>query len=353
MKIGLIDADLSDSGTNFPNLALMKLSNYHQQQGNETKLITYNDIPSYDKVFVAKVFSSTNIPVNLNFYPNIEIGGTGFDYDKQSFLADKIEHTKPDYNLYPDDLGRYYSNHSIGFTTRFCFRQCPYCVNRNKKKAIRWAELSEFDDDNNDRITLLDDNLLAHKNRIDILRELQSTDKPFEFKQGLDFRLVNDEIINILENSKYAGDYIFAFDNIKDKQEIIRGLETWKKHNNKRLKFYVLTAYDRQNNYDKEFWKQDIIDTFERIKILMSYKALPYVMRYEKYENSPYRGMYINLAGWSNQPHLFKKMSFREYSKKKGGLLTNGDKGSAWRYMKEFEKKHPEIAKEYFDMKWE
>ena len=200
---------------------------------------------------------------------------------------------------------------------------------------------------------MLDDNILAHPDRIKILNELHSTGKPFEFKQGLDFRLINKEIIKLLENSKYAGDYIFAFDNIADKKEIIRGLETWKKYKNKRLKFYVLTAYDRNNNYDQEFWKQDIIDTFERIKILMKYKALPYVMRFKKYEDSPFRGMYVNLAAWTNQVSFFKKLSFREFSIKRGGELKDGSKGAAWRYMENFQNEYPKIANEYFDMKWE
>lgn len=37
-KIGLIDADLLDGGTRFPNLALMKLSAWHKTQGQTTKL---------------------------------------------------------------------------------------------------------------------------------------------------------------------------------------------------------------------------------------------------------------------------------------------------------------------------
>ena len=41
----------------------------------------------------------------------------------------------------------------------------------------------------------------------------------------------------------------------------------------------------------------------------MKYGCLPYVMRYKDFENSPYRGTYINLASWCNQPHQFKKKS--------------------------------------------
>lgn len=349
IKIGLIDADLLDRGTRFPNLVLMKLSGYFKDHGNKTKLIKYKDISNYDKVYLSKVFDFTNIPVNLEFYGNVEKGGTGFNYDKQDFLDDIIEHHKPDYQLYKEytDRSKYYSNHSIGFTTRFCFRQCPYCVNRNKKKAVRWSSIEEFDDSQNDYITLLDDNILAHPDRIKIIKKLHETGKPFEFKQGIDFRLINDKIVNMLHNSKYAGEFIFAFDDIKDKQEIEESFRIWRKYNKSKIKFYVLAAYDRNFKYDNKFWVNDIINTFERVKFLMRHKALPYIMRYKEYENSPFRGMYVNIAGWCNQPHLLTKMSFREYSLKKN------PEGASQRYMENFERQYPAIAKEYFDMKWE
>ncbi len=58
-------------------------------------------------------------------------------------------------------------------------------------------------------------------------------------------------------------------------------------------------------------------------------------------------GMYINLARWCNQPKLFKKKSFRKFCE------INGNKSSTMRYMREFKKDHPEIAEQYFDLKYE
>ena len=91
----------------------------------------------------------------------------------------------------------------------------------------------------------------------------------------------------------------------------------------------------------------DIRDVFERIRVLMSYKALPYIMRYPLYKKSPYRGMYDTIARWVNQPSFVKKKSFREFV-----LNTPGQNKAAAKYMAEFERQHPEIAAEYFDMKW-
>ena len=75
MNIGIIDADLLDHGGRFPNLALMKISAYHKEQGHNVTLLTsYDDIPNYEKVFISKVFDFTKTP-NLNVYDNVEIGG--------------------------------------------------------------------------------------------------------------------------------------------------------------------------------------------------------------------------------------------------------------------------------------
>ena len=54
MKVGLIDVD----GHNYPNLALMKISAWHKQNGDEAEW--YNPIcDHYDIVYKSKVFSFT------------------------------------------------------------------------------------------------------------------------------------------------------------------------------------------------------------------------------------------------------------------------------------------------------
>ena len=85
---------------------------------------------------------------------------------------------------------------------------------------------------------------------------------------------------------------------------------------------------------------------------LMKYGCLPYIMRYNKYEESPYRGIYVTLAAWCNQPSFFKKKSFREYCIADAERRPNKTCATL-RYLNEFEKLYPEIAKQYFDLKFE
>ena len=380
MNIAIIDADLIGRQKHrFPNLVCMKLSAYYKKNGNQVQLKTdYKNLEQYNKVFISKVFTDTEVPNGIIDLPNVEYGGTGFFYDKSPKLPDDIEHIKPDYNLYDNWVNEkiqnggkrkdytYYLDYSIGFLTRGCFRQCEFCVNKNYKKCVTHSNVLEFMDENRPKLCFLDDNFFACSEWKEIISEVKATDKRFQFKQGLDERLLTDEKIHEIMTWKYDGDFIFAFDNIEDKNviesKLIRIFElypTTKKH----FKFYVLCGYDRNEKWDKSFWEQDIKDTFERIKILSKYSALPYIMRYEKCYTSDFSGVYSTLAGWCNQPSIFKKFSYRDYCKCKGmskhystykrdfdSYLQNGyAKGSAWRYMEELEKTFPMIAQEYFD----
>ena len=51
MRIGLIDVD----GHKFPNLALMKLSSWHKEQGDRVEWHSWDGW--FDKAYMAKVFS--------------------------------------------------------------------------------------------------------------------------------------------------------------------------------------------------------------------------------------------------------------------------------------------------------
>ena len=105
----------------------------------------------------------------------------------------------------------------------------------------------------------------------------------------------------------------------------------------------MFCGFDRTGRYDESFWEQDIRDTFERIGILMKYHALPYITRFSRYTESPYRGIYVTIARWCNQPSLFWKKSFRRF------VTDQGEKHSAYRYAADYEKRFPYIA-EYYDM---
>lgn len=360
MRLGLIDADLLDKGTRHPNLALLKLSAYHKEVGDEVVLIEdYESLDGYDRIIMSKVFNFTKVPEGVIEAFDIECNGTGFYADGGPDLPYEIEHHMPDYTLYNKYIeGQIakgvskkkfidYLEFSIGFATRGCFRKCDFCVNKKYNKVFRHAKIKEFMDTDRPRIYLWDDNILGFPNWKEVFDELAETNKPFQFRQGMDVRLMTDEKAEVISSSKYYGDFIFAFDHIEDKEIIENKLRLWKKYSKKTTKVYVLCAFD-------SIYVSDVVNTFERIKILMECGCNPYIMRYEEYINSPYKGMYIQLARWCNQPQFYKKKSFRQfcetnqfYHKNKNTLCA------AYRVMLEFEEKHPDIAEKYFDLRYE
>ena len=118
------------------------------------------------------------------------------------------------------------------------------------------------------------------------------------------------------------------------------------------MKFYVLVGFESVDEHDIE-------NAFKRLELLMKYKCLPYIMRYQNKNHSPwkesqYRGIYVALARWGNQPNIFKKMSFRQFCQANQALhKTKGTMCSPMRAMTDFERKHPEIAQRYFDLRYD
>ncbi|MDD3140372.1 MAG: hypothetical protein PHX08_15565 [Lachnospiraceae bacterium] len=415
LNIGMIDSDLLDNGTRHPNLAQMKMSSYCKKRGHAVKLLFgENDFDSFDLIIISKVFTYTVLPntiqEKLSYYSDlsiintsivtevsnlekstneektiISIGGTGFFDDGGRNLDYVIEHIMPDYHLYDEYIDykekngwnrnnfEDYEKYSIGFTSRGCFRKCSFCVNKKYDNAFKHAHVSEFLDKSRPMIYLWDDNIFALDDGWkEVFEELKETGKPFQFRQGLDIRLMTDERAKMLSSCKYHGDYIFAFDHVQDRLIIAEKLKLWRKFCTKTTKLYVLCAYTpikkmeswslshlnnskEYNNKTREsFELQDVIDTFERIEILMKYGCTPYIMRYESYLQSHFKNIYIQLARWCNQPEFYKKKSFREYCiANQECTKTVGRKCAPFKAMINFENKYPEIAKKYFDLKYE
>lgn len=245
-----------------------------------------------------------------------------------------------------------YTDYSIGFLTRGCFRKCDFCVNKKYDHVFCASPLKEFHDPTRKKICLLDDNILGYPKWREIFDVLRKTGKSFNFKQGLDERLLTDEKCKVLFSSNYDGDYTFAFDNVKDYDLIERKLKMIRKYTrSKYIKFYVLVGFDGTD-------AQDIKNAFKRIELLFNYGCIPYVMRYQNKNEAPWkeskwRGMYITMARWANQTNIVKRMNFREfcercqiYHKNKNTLCA------AMRALKQFEKEEPRASKMYFDMKY-
>ncbi len=380
IKIGLVDADLLNGGTRHPNLVLLKLAGFLHDNNITFHLIidANEDITDYDFIYISKVFSFTPDPP---FYlkakgtineKKFKLGGTG-DYaiikNKSDFIAarnrdmhqlesdpflntlknyrggDKengidMRRQMPYYHLYDKyveqkiEEGRKpsyfndYKYYSIGFLTRGCVRHCPFCVNKLENKVVKYSEIDWFLDNEKDEngkllrpyIYLWDDNFLASDRNIwePLLDALIATKRPFQFRQGLDERILAESedgpiIAEKLSKCKYHGDFIFAFDNWKDRDKIVKALKIWKRYNPKKsTKFYLFCGYMLKSGNDEQLYN-DIKILFDRIHILMQYGCFGYVMRHADYENHDLSNIYVQIARWCNQPQFYRYMSFWEY----------------------------------------
>lgn len=381
MNIAIIDAEIvGKTKHRFPNLCSMKLSSYHKSIGDSVTLKTdYEGLELFDKVYISKVFTKTEVPEHVLSMPNVQYGGTGFYYDKAPPLPPEVEHIMPDYHLYDEWVEQainsgvkrneftYYLDYSIGYLTRKCFRGCYYCVNRNYKGVEVASPLSEFMDESRPKLCFLDDNFLGCPKWRELIQPVIESKKRFQFKQGLDERLLTADKIIEISKWKYDGEVIFAFDNIEDKELITSKLELirstvpdWRRE----LKFYVFCGCDKHDKYDDKFWEQDITNLFERISILSRYGAKPYIMRFEKVYDSEFASFYAAVAAWCNQPSIFNTFTFRLFCQCRGMrrngyklykrdveryLKDIGIKGSEWRAMEQVANLYPEIASIYFD----
>lgn len=329
MQILLIDNDYcTRKEHHFPNLALMKLSTYHKQLGDNVRLANISELGNtlfnseFDKAYVAKVFADTTTPDYVNKNDSrIILGGSGFFYDKAERLQNEIEHCMPDYSLYNPIISKinknykkYFTDYSIGFTTRGCIRKCIFCINRNETNVYKHSEINEFLDNNKPFIMLLDDNILAYKDYKEIFDQLNKTGKKFAFKQGMDFRLLTNDKIKMLIESNYLNVMHFAFDNIADKSLIIKKFEMWtkiKKIGSGQMLFYVFAGFDRLEKYDNSFYLQDIADIIERIEILFKYGAYPYLMLHKNIEMNPHNKYIQRFRKVLNSPLMLNNKTIK------------------------------------------
>lgn len=213
-----------------------------------------------------------------------------------------------------------YLDYSIGFLTRKCYRHCPFCVNRLEHRVEEYSRLEWFHDKSRPHVFFWDDNFLASDRRIwhPALEYLIENEISFQFRQGLDERQFaenpdGEEMAEMLSRAKYHGDYIFAFDNWKDRKIIRKALKVWKRYNPDRpTKFYLFCGFHQTPEKTGRFYT-DIWEIFQRIRILMQFGCIGYLMRHEDYHNAPLPNIYVQIARWCNQPAFYKKMSFWEY----------------------------------------
>lgn len=306
-RIGLIDVD---GGKSFPNLALMKISAWHKAQGDEVSW--YNPFDGwYDDVYLSKVFSFTpDYDYSINAHTTHR-GGTGYCIDlvdgkevyhkeRDTELPYEVEHIYPDYSLYPHLT----QDTAFGFLTRGCPRGCSFCIVAGKEGRCsrKVADLREFWDGQK-KVVLLDPNILACKDWMDLLNQLADSGAEVDFNQGLDIRMMTPEKIAHLNHIRIKQIH-FAWDRYQDKENILPKLKEFSTlsviNHMKDTIVYTITNFDTTLEQD-----------LERIYTLRDLGFWAYVMIYDKEHCKP---IYKDLQRWCNNRFVFAKINrFEDY----------------------------------------
>ena len=291
IRIGLIDVD----SHNFPNLCLMKLSAYHKAQGHQ--VCFWSPLFYFDVVYKSRVFTDTYSKDNITVKNAGQVikGGTGYGYGPD--LPDEIEHSYPDYSLYPQ-----YSETAYGFLSRGCPRGCGFCIVGGKegRKSRKVADLSEFWRGQRE-IKLMDANLLACPDHEKLLLQLAKSRALVDFSQGLDIRLITRDNVALLNQVRTKAVH-FAWDNPdEDLTRYFRQFLEWTSIRNPRLRrVYLLTNYGSTHEQD-----------LYRVETLRQMGFDPYVMIYERPTAPP---ITRHLQRWVNNKRLFYAIpSFSDY----------------------------------------
>lgn len=306
MKIGLIDVD----GHNYPNLALMKISAWHKKKGDVVKWYEplFDGFPQkqLDRVYMSKVFTFTpdfEFPINAK---EVIRGGTGYFYpDGGAELTQEMEHIYPDYSLYG------INNTAYGFLTRGCPRGCEFCIVGHKegRKSRKIADLKEFWNCQKN-IVLMDPNILACKDHMELLQQLADSGANVDLNQGIDARLLTPENTSLIKQIKLKKIH-FAWDNPKDEMRIIPKLKMFKEMTGIRDReaiVYMLV------NFNSTF-EEDL----HRVYTIREIGMTPYTMIYEK-EKTKSSEPVRRLQSWTNNKIIWfgnPTMKFEDFDRKK------------------------------------
>ena len=298
MKIGLIDVD----GHHYPNLALMKLSAWHKARGDTVEW--WWGWGQYDRIYMSKVFDETytpDIPEPLNAKEIIK-GGTGYGIDNK--LPEEVEHIYPDYSIYHELT----KDTAYGFLTRGCPRGCHFCVVAEKEGqgSVKVANLSEWWRDQRN-IVLMDPNILACPDHMELLGQLADSKAWVDINQGLDCRLLTEQNIEAINRIKLK-EIHFAWDYMKESESVLRGLKLYASLATRKAHGQYGTVFCLTN------YNTTMEENLHRIYTLRDMGYDPYVMIYDK----PHAQREIkHLQRWCNNRMIFKKEpDFNKYNPK-------------------------------------
>lgn len=273
-----------------PNLALMKLSHWHKDNGDTVvfeKSINKGVFePEYDVVYGSAIFSDSAKKIELfkRQFPKAIIGGSGIDQITAAEKQIKVEqiigcgtydYEHYDYSIYPE------FKHSIGFTQRGCRLRCAFCgvPNKEGKNQVVNSISDIWRKDSERKIHLLDNDFFGQTAWRERSQEILDGKFKVCFNQGINVRLIHKEGAEMLAKMKYMDDQFkkkriyTAWDNRRDENIFNKGINILLDSGIKapHIMVYMLCGY-----WKWETWE----DIFYRFNRMVDIGMMPYPMVY-------------------------------------------------------------------------
>lgn len=300
-RVLLIDID-----SVIPNLALMKISAYYKAHGD---IVGFN-VTEPTHAYISCIFKKNKTRVDSAAFmlwienPDIIIDKGGPGYDLKKTLPEDIEAIPPDYSLYPG------IDYALGFTTRGCIRKCPFCIVPIKEGKLRHIQpIESIYRPEYGAIKLLDNNILADPDNFKHIVDFCADHKlKLDVSQGLDIRLLNEDLAQYIARINPLKKLDFAFDDIKEEPAIRRGIDLLKNAGvdvRGMVQFYVYC--DRSNG------PYGIDSAVYRCQLLKSLGTNAYVML--NIDAAPSEDM-KHLKRWANRKALYWACDFNQYRRR-------------------------------------
>lgn len=187
------------------NSAMMQVSQYYKQRGDEVCIYSPLFHSSYDKVYAFSLFDFTDKGYCTD---DMIKGGTGFDISSR--LPREIEDCDLDYSIFPN------CDYSIIWFSRGCFRNCPFCVVREKEGYIHSVKPKNLNP-NGKYIKVMDNNFFGNPKWREAVQQLQEWKQPIDM-QGFDIRIFDEEQGEALTQLKHYKSFKFAWDNPRERE---------------------------------------------------------------------------------------------------------------------------------------
>jgi len=301
--------------TPYPPLGLLKLAAYHKKKRDKVRFIRgfFNDEFEPDIIYITSLFTYAYEPVHevIRYYgrkykkARIVVGGIYAtlcpEHLRETFqnkieihrgLVLEAEDILPDYSLIPEWRA------SILFSTRGCIRKCPFCsVSVLEPKFEAKKSIRHLIYPGHKKVIFWDNNILASPYWKDIFYELEELNLEVDFNQGLDARLLNENVAERLKKLKIPIIRL-AYDTKEIRTPLKKAIQLLKETGIRGRRIIVYCLY----NYHKDTPE----DFLNRIKDLLEWGVVAYPMRYEPLDPRP-KNTYISPNWTAEQLEMVAK----------------------------------------------